>query len=357
MADWVDFAEVRQRVSLEHVLFDLYNLASLRRTGDKLVGPCPVHGGNSPRAFHADLEKNVWHCFSQCKRGGNQLDLVAAKEGISIREAALLLQRRFMEGPRRASTPTKKKKADRRKPPAPANEDVEKDRAVAATEANRPIDIRLQLKRDHPHLLKERALSIATLDEFGAGYCSRGLMRGCIAIPIHNASGELVAYAGRRLKPSDIAERGKYKLPKGFRKDVELYNWHRAAAHVAELGHVVVVEGFFSAMKLSQAGIRNVVATMGCSASNEQLACLSTVPELVVIYDGNEAGRGGARQIANALDQQTAVRLALLPEGFEPEGLPPRALRWLINGMRVLNLRSVEFQFNDSADKGAKEEV
>ena len=42
---------------------------------------------------------------------------------------------------------------------------------------------------------------------------------------------ELVAYAGRRLKPSDIREFGKYKFPKGFKKERVLYNLHRAKEH------------------------------------------------------------------------------------------------------------------------------
>lgn len=348
MANWVDFAEVRQRVSLEQVLFDLFGLTSLKRNVDKVVGPCPVHGGNSPRAFHADLSKNVWHCFSGCKRGGNQIDFVAAREGVSVREAALLLQRRFMESTSLPGPETKKNGTtvpDQRPPkiaqPPPDAANDDKAQAGDDAGANKPIDVRLRLKREHPHLLKSRGLSLATLNTFDVGYCSRGLMRGCIAIPIHNADGQLVAYAGRRLKPSDIAEHGKYKLPKGFRKDAELYNWHRAWPHVDQVGHVVVVEGFFSVMLLAQLGIQNVVATMGCSASAAQARLLETAGEVIVLFDGNDAGRTGATDLQRALDDRCTARVAHLPEHTEPEDLSGRCLRWLINGMRVLDLSLV----------------
>src|SRR5690242_2037490 len=98
MAEWINFAEIRSRVSLEDVIVRYYGLTTLKRDGNKLVGPCPVHGGDSPRAFHADLDKNVWHCFSRCQKGGNQLDFVAAKEQIGIREAALRLHAFFVTG-------------------------------------------------------------------------------------------------------------------------------------------------------------------------------------------------------------------------------------------------------------------
>src|SRR5689334_24825560 len=108
MPDWVNFAEIRSRVSLEDVIVRYYGITSLKRDGEKLIGPCPVHGGDSPRAFHANLGKNVWHCFSQCQKGGNQLDFVALKENIPIRDAALRLKAFFLDGqgePPAAKTP------------------------------------------------------------------------------------------------------------------------------------------------------------------------------------------------------------------------------------------------------------
>ena len=105
MSHWVNFAEIRARVSLEDVIYRYYKIDTLKRTGSKLTGPCPVHGGDAPRAFAADLDKNVWHCFTKCGKGGNQLDFVAAKENISIRDAALKLQAFFLgSGPDNSGT-------------------------------------------------------------------------------------------------------------------------------------------------------------------------------------------------------------------------------------------------------------
>lgn len=348
MTEWVDFAEVRERVSMEMVLYTFYGLEHLKRQVNKVVGPCPVHGGDSPRAFHADLDKNVWHCFSQCKDGGNQLDLVAKKEGISIREAALRLKARFMvsgDDQRAVRSPEK-----RRRPAPTGNGSPERSHETpspAATtrpsQATKPkknpvLNIQLRLKAEHPHLVKERELQLATIERFGIGYCSRGIMRGTIAIPIENATGELVAYAGRRLRPSDVKEKGKYVFPKGFGKELELYNFHRAVASTANTG-LVLVEGFFSVMKLYEAGLDHGVAAMGSSLSVQQAELIATAPEVIIMFDGDPAGRLGATQAAELLRDRTVVRLVELPEGFEPEDLSPRALRWLIRGMTQLDLK------------------
>ena len=62
MGPWIDFHELRRRVTLEDVVFRFYGIDTLERDGQKLVGPCPVHGGDSPRAFHADLP------FAACEK-------------------------------------------------------------------------------------------------------------------------------------------------------------------------------------------------------------------------------------------------------------------------------------------------
>jgi DNA primase len=92
MREWVDFAEIKRRISLEPVLRS-YGVNWLRRSGvDQYRGRCPIHCGQGKEAFHANLKRGIFHCFA-CGAGGNVLDFVAAMEGSSIREAALRLQR------------------------------------------------------------------------------------------------------------------------------------------------------------------------------------------------------------------------------------------------------------------------
>lgn len=347
---WVDFKDIRSRVSLEDVLVRYYRVKRLKRSGTKLIGPCPVHGGDNPRAFHADLDKQVWHCFTGCGRGGNQLDLVALKDDLTIRDAALRLQAHFL-GPQTATKGNEPAGtahgADSEDGDAPGSPAAEGDRETGAEapEPNPVLSLRLALQGDHPHLTKDRGLSVATTEYFGVGYANRGIMRGTIAIPIHNSAGELVAYAGRHLKPETIREHGKYKFPKGFRKELELYGYHLAKEHLGE--GLILVEGFFSVLKLYEAGLRGVVASMGCQLSEYQAALLAEARDVVVIYDGNDAGRRGTEGVRKRLDAQVTLRVVSLPFGYEPETLSPRALRWLVNGMRALNLTNVSLEVGE----------
>jgi len=73
-----------------------------------------------------------------------------------------------------------------------------------------------------------------------------GLLRGRIVIPIHNASGELIAYAG----PAIDGQEPKYRFPAGFRKSLVLFNLHRAIATNGKT--MIAVEGFFDTIAVHQ---------------------------------------------------------------------------------------------------------
>src|SRR5581483_533972 len=219
---FVDFKAVKAAITMEQVLEHYDLLLQFKRSGDSLSGVCPIHKGSNPTQFRVSTSKNVWNCFSECKHGGNTLDFIARMEGVTIHAAALKaiewfgLDHEAMSGnsgeaaedaeeaPRKS--PTSQPKAAPK--PAPSKE---------SSAPNKALKFRLdKLEREHPYLA-ERGLTLETIVDFGVGYCAKGMMADRIAIPIHNAKGEVVAYAGRF--PGEPSEdTPKYKLPQGFRK-------------------------------------------------------------------------------------------------------------------------------------------
>ena len=62
MENWVDFAALKNSVGMA-VLLRRYQVR-LRRSGrDQYRGLCPIHRGEGRDAFHANLSRNVFHCF------------------------------------------------------------------------------------------------------------------------------------------------------------------------------------------------------------------------------------------------------------------------------------------------------
>jgi transposase len=94
----VDFAFLRQQVSMEQVLSHLGLLANLRGRGQQRRGPCPLHSqpDDTHPTFSAHLGKHVFQCFqADCGAQGNVLDLWAALHKLPPYEAALHLAETF----------------------------------------------------------------------------------------------------------------------------------------------------------------------------------------------------------------------------------------------------------------------
>jgi DNA primase len=327
---FVDFKQVKADVTMLQILERYQLVETLRQNGDRLSGPCPIHKGKNPTAFRVSISKNCFNCFGSCARGGNVIDFVSLMEGVDFREAALLVQDWFLApsgdgGPVRSKkTVRKPTRAKTPKASPPAAQTSASEESVPEDGPNPPLTFELKtLKTDHPYLF-QRGLEPETIDQFGLGLCSRGMLRGYIAIPIHNREGELVAYAGRW--PGDPPEgSAKYKLPKGFRKSQEIFNLHRALEDDDDTP-LVIVEGFFDCFALWQAGIAKCVALMGCSLSEDQLRLLSeSLPvgsSIELLFDNDEAGIHGAETVQAQLSE-FAVRIVRLPEGIrQPDELP-----------------------------------
>jgi DNA primase len=327
---WIDFSALKQQVSVRDVLARYGMLAGLQeKKPGRLVGPCPIHGGKNGTSFNVDTAKNVFHCFSECG-GGNVLDLVMKIDKCSIREAGEKLSDWFgltFERSRR-STASKAPRSEATEAQATASPPA---RPINTTTSNPPLDRPLRdLNPDHPYLAAARGLTIPTIREFGIGYCSRGLMRGRIAIPIHDEHGRLVAYAGRAVEETLAEKAGRYRLPESFRKGHVLFNLHRVLARGDRA--TVVVEGFMGCFKLHQAGFPNVVGLMGSALSEVQEALLvGHFDRLALMFDGDEAGMKCLREFYARLRRRMYLREIHLESGEQPDSLSEDRIRDLLS--------------------------
>jgi len=333
---WIDFKAIKAQVPIRDVLARLNYLTALReKSGGKLVGSCPIHGGTSGNSFHVDTGRNIWNCFAGCG-GGNVLDLVMRAESCELREAGEKIASWFgltfdppdgKERPRRMSQDQRSE--SRQYDPTPERADAASSGAAAEAVINPPLAAPLKtLNHDHRYLF-QRGLTVPTIKTFGPGFCVRGLMRNRVAIPIHNADGVLVAYAGRAVDDEVANSEGKYKLPGGFQKSHVLYNLNRAKEHAKD--GLVCVEGFFSAMLTHQAGFPNVVALMGSSLSKEQEELLlAHTDRLALMFDGDDAGEKCLREFYGRLRRRMYLREIHLEDGEQPDSLTAERIRELL---------------------------
>jgi DNA primase len=179
MAQWVSFDEIKSQVGIRDVLehYALMQGATEKpsKRGIELRLRCPFHEDKTP-SLSINAETGKFHCFGCHAKGGDILDFVVTKEGItagdrtkSRRQAALLIQNWFSIGAGAAAAPQTPADTDTEAPVVHATPSLE------ATEdpINPPLKFAFKhLDTRHPYL-KDRGLKDATIDAFGLGVSRR----------------------------------------------------------------------------------------------------------------------------------------------------------------------------------------
>lgn len=173
----LDFQHLKRRVSVAQVLAAYGLDAQLRTTGDTLRGPCPLHGGDNPTAFSANLVRGLWRCFTGQCGAGDVVELVRRIEDCNYPQAARHLQR--IAGCQ---------------PPPPTASTLPRP-AVASTAAFRPFRRSIPLDPNVPFLQRRKGISTVTAARFEAGRAERStLLRGTVAVRLHDLHGRPLGY-------------------------------------------------------------------------------------------------------------------------------------------------------------------
>jgi DNA primase len=297
----LDFRFLKSRVTIERVLASRGLLAAMRQHGDNLIGPCPIHHGDSTTAFVVSLSKDLWHCFTRCRGGGDVVDLVRRLDASDYRSTAVYLASLAGTAPATA-------------------------RAATDRISFRPFTARLQLD-PAATFLAEKGIRQDTARTFDAGfYRGSGFLEGCVAVRLHDPEGQPLGYAGRALEP-DRAQLGKWRLPARLPKRSILFNFHRIRDRFENA--LVIAEDPWSVMRLAQIGAP-AVALLGTALSPEQAALLASGRRILIMLDGDDAGRLASRDLRSRF-ARAEVAVAELPEGHDPDQLSDHELRACCN--------------------------
>lgn len=315
----IDFKSVRENADF-HTVANHYGIDLIKDGSkpDQFKGICPFHDDTKP-SLKVHTGKKVYNCFS-CGAHGNVLNFVKEMEGVSYRDAARTLLDIGGQAPV-ASKSAKSEPAQKQAAKLKKKDAAEPELDGEITE-NRVLSFALKdLDTMHP-FLAERGIDEETIKTFGLGVTERSkLLKGRLAIPIHNRDGELVAYCGR-YPSNDIPDgQPKYKLPPNFRKELELFNWHRCKDALAsgDANTLILVESYFSVFHLHRHF--PVVSTMGWSVSDQQVATIveGGVEKVVLLFDGDDAGRTAVTKAGrDFLNAGMQVSAPVVEEEFKP---------------------------------------
>ncbi len=340
--------QVKERTDITEVVT---GYVALTRTGQNLKGLCPFHAEKTP-SFTVSPSRQVFHCFG-CGVGGDVFAFVMKRENVGFGDALRELGRRAgiavsetAGGPRSQDEGLKERVLN-------INE------AAAAWFRRNLLDPRGG--KEAREYLATRGVTAETGEAFGLGVSSsawdgllRGLstegmapgelasaglavakdqgasgrqeggyydrFRGRVMFPIYDLRRRVIGFGGRILGEGVPKYLNSPDTPV-FRKGHALYGLERAREAAGRTNSLVVVEGYFDAVALSQAGIKHVAATLGTALTPEHVRALGRFARRVVLlFDPDPAGvRAVVRTLDLFRDSGIGVRVVSLPEGDDPD--------------------------------------
>ncbi len=315
---------------------------TLKKRGRKWVGLCPFHSEKDP-SFTVDEEKQLFHCFG-CGIGGDLFSLVMEKENLTFPEAVKYLAEKY-----RIPLPESRqsqKEARLEEKIFEINEralNYFRDNLFKTQEGKKALEY-LKSRQFNEDIIKKLKMGYALnswdslFQTFKKHYSPQDLekagliipgqkpgeyrdrFRGRIIFPIFTITGRVVAFGGRTI----FEAQPKYlNSPETmtFTKGSLLYGINFTRENLKKAGEAILVEGYADFASLFQAGIQNVVASMGTSLTPPQVSqLLRYVPRIIINYDGDEAGLNAAlRAIPICLEKGLQVKILILPEKLDPD--------------------------------------
>ncbi|MCW3007043.1 MAG: dnaG, partial [Solirubrobacterales bacterium] len=325
----------------------------LRKTGgSSYMGRCPFHEERSG-SFSVDATKKLFYCFG-CGEKGDVFHFVELTENVDFTGALeLLAERNGIELEREHEDPD----AARRRQ---AQERLMELLARTAAFYERFLWESKEAESARVYLA-QRGLSEATLRAFGVGFApsawdtvlmssqrsgfkvrelhEAGLVtrsgpegtgrvydrfRARITFPLANARGHVLGFGARSM---GSANRGPKYLNTAenelFHKGRIVYAAHMARASAAKAGAVIVCEGYTDVLAMHQAGVTNVVASMGTALTEDQVGELGRLaPTVQLALDADDAGQEAMLRAARvAAGRKLELRVVPLPPGSDPADL------------------------------------
>jgi DNA primase len=307
----------------------------LKPEGNDLIACCAFHEEDSA-SFHVTPGKNLWHCFG-CNAGGDNIQFVMKKEGVSFRHAVEKLQQIGGSAP---VTPVIKTSRGNEHPvlvdPAEAASDHDVLRKAVdyyhQKFLDRPEAMQYLQKRGvfHPQAVKlfrigyaDRTLgyrvpppTTATGRAMKAQFQRIGILRktghehltGCVVFPVWECwpdgqTGRITEIYGRRITPP-VREAKPHLYLSGPHGGV----WNEAGLKGERVW--LLCESIIDALSFWVHGWHHVTAsygTNGFTPDHWKLLRDQRPDKIIICYDNDEAGNKAAHELAQQLE----------PEGFE----------------------------------------
>ncbi len=322
----------------------------LRPRGREHVGLCPFHDDKNPSFAVVTHKGNAFYKCHACGAGGDAFDFVMQYHRMDFGEAL-----RFLAD--RAGITLKLRQSEHAGSAGPRRMDLRKANAFAATFFQRVLNA-AEAGAKAREVIAQRKISDEMVRAFSLGaaadqwdalatmvsrrnlpadvFKAAGLLkqrregdglydafRNRLIFPICDELGNPIAFGARKINPEDEPKYLNSAESALFSKSKTLYGLHLAKRSIIDSKQAIITEGYTDVIACHQAGIGNVVGTLGTALTTEHARILKRLCDTVVlVFDGDEAGQKAAdRALEVFFAEPVDVRICVLPDGLDPDEL------------------------------------
>lgn len=329
--------QIKEKLSIEEVVG---SYIKLERAGNNFKARCPFHNEKTP-SFFVSPDRGSYYCFG-CSAKGDIFTFVQEFESVDFVGALKILADRAGVELEQFTQKTPDKR----------------DRIYSLLEDTTNFLVKNLFNEELPlEYLTKRGLTEKIIKDWRVGYVrdewksiyeylkSKGYtddemlragivktennstydrFRGRIMFPIFDTAGRVIAFSGRIL--NDDGKSAKYlnsPQTEVFDKSKTLYGLDKAKHSIRKFDFSILVEGQMDLLMAHQAGFTNTVASSGTALTIEHLKLLKRISNNIIMsFDSDNAGAKAAeRGWALALSLGMEVKIAAIPDGFDPADL------------------------------------
>lgn len=317
----------------------------LKRAGRNFKAPCPFHPEKTP-SFIVSADKQIYHCFG-CGEGGNALSFLMRHERVNFREALELLAQKSgipLPEPEKSSYQKSKENLNLQvynlyektaeffaenlfSDPESANARAYlKKRGVSKATAQKfrlgfskggwtPLIDHLKTKNATLSLIAQSGLAIA---KESGGFYDR--FRNRIMFPIVDIKDRVVAFGARATDSGTPKYINSPETPI-YIKGKHLFGLNIAKDSIRTQDIAIIVEGYLDMIMPFEAGITNIVASLGTALTLDQIRLIKRFTNnIVMLYDSDAAGQlATLRSLELFIQEEVSLKIAKLPAGEDPD--------------------------------------
>ncbi len=329
--------QVREKTDIVEVIS---GYITLKKIGRNYKTTCPFHHEKTP-SFIVSPDKQIYHCFG-CGAGGNVFSFLMKHENMEFPEAVEMLARkagvalprvsgqrdeansfanqlyklnelacRFFQDSLADNSAARDYLASR----GVGDSTIEAFKIGYAPDSWDALINFFKNKNQHSSVLEKAGLAIAS--DKGSHY---DRFRNRIIFPIIDLRGRVIGFGARVMDASLPKYINSPETPVYY-KGRNLYGLNFSKEHIKKEGYALIVEGYLDFIIPYQAGVKNIIATLGTALTPDQLKLLKRFSNTVImVYDPDEAGEAASlRNLDLFISEDVNVYIAELASGLDPD--------------------------------------